>query len=112
MPSRYQTDRKIVNNTDYYEPLRKSRDAKRIVQYSTKRLRNPTVQDRRRITTDAVIWNETTRLSNLAHEYLGNFEYWWVIAWWNSYPTEAKIDLGTVLYVPLNLEAALDALGV
>tara|TARA_A100001515_G_scaffold39910_1_gene31362 strand:- start:359 stop:697 length:339 start_codon:yes stop_codon:yes gene_type:complete len=112
MPSRYQTDRKIVNNTDYYEPLRKSRDAKRIVQYSTKRLRNPTVQDRRRITTDKHIWSYGDRLYNLAHKYYGDSRYWWVIAWWNSYPTEAKIDLGTVLYVPLNLEAALDALGV
>lgn len=112
MPSRYQTDRKIVNNTDYYEPLRRSRDAKRIVQYATKRLRNPSLEDRKRITTDKHVWKYGDRLYNLAHKYYGDSRYWWVIAWWNSKPTEAAIALGTVLYIPFNLEDALDALGV
>ena len=52
------------------------------------------------------------RMDNLANKYYGDSRYWWVIAWWNSFPTEASITLGTPLSIPLNLEQALIVLEV
>ena len=112
MTSRYNKARKITNNTDYYAPLRESRGEKDIVHQATKPLRNPTVEDRRRVSTTRHIWKYGDRYYNLAQQYYGDPRYWWVIAWWNSYPTEASIENGKLIYIPLNLEQALRALGI
>ena len=58
------------------------------------------------------IWKYGDRLYKLANKYYGDSRYWWVIAWWNSFPTEASITLGTPLRIPLNLEQALIVLEV
>ena len=59
-----------------------------------------------------IVMVEKTRLDHLANKFYKNPRYWWVIAWWNSYPTEAEIPLGARLAIPLSLEDALSALGV
>tara|TARA_Y100001938_G_scaffold69128_1_gene95925 strand:+ start:395 stop:733 length:339 start_codon:yes stop_codon:yes gene_type:complete len=112
MPSRYNKSRKIFNNTEYYEPLRKSRDLKEVEQYATFPLANPTVSQRASTVTNTHIWKYGDRLYNLAHQYYGDTRYWWVIAWWNGYCMESQIKTGAVIYIPLNLEEALPALGV
>ena len=111
MPSRYNKARKIFNNTEYYEPLRKSRDLKEIEQYATFPLTNPTVSQRASTVTNAHIWKYGDRLYNLAHQYYGDTRYWWVIAWWNGLPTEADIYPGDVIQIPVDLETTLRILG-
>jgi nucleoid-associated protein YgaU len=112
MPSRYNKSSKITNDSDYYAPLRESRGDKKIVQYATQPLRNPTVEDRRRVSTTRHIWKYGDRYYNLAQKYYGDSRYWWVIAWWNSYPTEALIENGKMIYIPLNLEQTLRVFGI
>ena len=112
MPSRYKKFTTITNKTDYYAPLRESRGEKDIVHYATKRLRNPTIEDRRRVSITRHTWKFGDRYYNLAQQYYGDTRYWWVIAWWNSLPTESLIKTGTVIYIPLNLEDALRTLEV
>lgn len=112
MPSRYYKIRKIFNNTEYYEPLRKSRDLKEIEQYATFPLRNPTISQRGATLTNSHIWKYGDRLYNLAYQYYGDTRYWWVIAWWNGYCMEAQINTGATIYIPLNLEEVLPVLGV
>ena len=111
MPTRYKKFTKIKNNSDYYEPLRQSRGDKDIVQYATRKLRNPTVQDRSRISTTRHVWKYGDRYYNLSNKYYGDPRYWWVIASWNAYPTEASISNGDLIYIPLNLEETLRVLG-
>ena len=112
MPIRY-NKRSILNNT---RPIDRKRVTKRntnsLTYFSADSLKHPTQEDYNRIGSKPVIWNETTRLSNLAQQYLGNFEYWWVIAWYNGVAIEAQISTGKVLYIPLNLEDTLNILGV
>jgi|TARA_R110000824_G_scaffold136200_1_gene299757 nucleoid-associated protein YgaU len=112
MPSRYSKIRKIFNNTEYYEPLRKSRDLKEIEQYATFPLHNPTISQRAAVLSNSHIWKYGDRLYNLAHQYYGDTRYWWVIAWWNGYCMESQISTGAAIYIPLNLEEVLPALGV
>jgi hypothetical protein len=111
MASRYTRSRIIINNSEYYAPLRESRGDKDIVQYATLRLRNPTAAQRASTLTTTHVWKFGDRFYNLADQYYNDSRYWWVIAWWNSYPTEAAVRKGTVLYVPINLEDALNILG-
>ena len=48
----------------------------------------------------------------IANKYYGNPRFWWVIAWYNGYPTEADVKKGAYLEIPVNLEDALRILGL
>ena len=52
------------------------------------------------------------RLENLANQYYGDPELWWIIAWYNSYPTEANVPVGAALSIPLSLEQIIQVLGL
>ena len=112
MGTRYSKAKQIINDSAYYEPLRKDRERKAIKQYATLKLNNPTVPQRASLKSSPHIWKYGDRLSNLAFRYYGDAEYWWVIAWWNAYGIEADIPTGATLSIPLSLTAALDVLGV
>jgi hypothetical protein len=112
MPTRYNKVRKISNSTEYYAPLRKSRDLKQIEQYATFKVHNPSVEQRSNIISNTHIWKYGDRLYGLSYQYYGDSRYWWVIAWWNGYCVEAQIKTGATIYIPLNLEETLIALGV
>ena len=82
------------------------------MQYVTPILANPTVLQRASLVSNVHIWSYGDRLYKLAATYYGDTRYWWVIAWYNGFPTEADIETGTVLTIPLNLEDTLKVLGV
>ena len=105
------TSQTIINDTDFYRELRERRGVKQIEQFTTPRLRQPTVSDRIRLKTSTHIWKYGDRFYNLAHQYYGDTRYWWVIAWWNGIPTEAEANTGDVLEIPLDLSETLLVLG-
>ena len=109
--SRYNKTRILTNASEYYAPLRKSRDLKRVRQYATPQMRNPTVRQRGAIAKASHIWKYGDRLYQLAHKYYGDTRLWWVIAWYNGYGVEADILPGARLSIPLNVEKALKILG-
>jgi hypothetical protein len=102
----------IQNDIDFYKELRKNRNVKNLSHYATPIFRHPTVDERSRINAAGYVWAYGDRFYKLAHQYYGDVRYWWVIAWWNGYPTEANIQTGDFLDIPLDLNAALDVLGV
>ena len=59
-----------------------------------------------------IISREGDRLDLLANEFYEDPRYWWVIAWWNAAPTEADLVPGSPIAIPLNLQEALQILGV
>ena len=105
------TSQTIINDTDFYRELRERRGVKQIEQFTTPRLRQPSVSDRIRLKTSTHIWKYGDRFYNLAHQYYGDTRYWWVIAWWNGIPTEAEANTGDVLEIPLDLSETLLVLG-
>jgi len=109
--ARYTDEPIIVNSSEYYAPLRKSRGLKAIVQYATPVLYNPTVADRARTETTKHVWKYGDRLYKLAYQYYGDQRFWWVIAHYNGYPTEAHIETGATLWIPLSIEKTLSMLG-
>jgi len=62
MPSRYNKARILTNNSDYYEPIRKSRGSKSIVHQATRPMVNPTVAQRASIRTTYHTWKYGDRL--------------------------------------------------
>ena len=105
------TSTTITNDIDFYRELRERRGVKQIEQFTTPRLRQPTVSDRMRLKTSTHIWKYGDRFYNLAHQYYGDARYWWVIAWFNGIPTEAEANTGDVLEIPLDISEALLVLG-
>ena len=108
---RYKKTSIVSNDTDYYEFLRKKRNIKRVIQYETPALRNPTAIDRALLVTTVHIWKYGDRLYKLADQYYNDSRFWWVIAWYNGYGTEADIRNGNVIRIPLNLADVLTVLG-
>ena len=109
---RNQRQNPIVNDSEYYKELYERRGLKKITHYPTARLSHPTVSDRANINTVGHVWAYGDRFYKLAHQYYGDVNFWWIIAWWNGYPTEVSVQTGDFLYIPLDIGAALDALGV
>mgnify|MGYP003624265319 FL=1 len=105
------TSQTTINDSDFYKELRERRGVKQIEQFTTPRLRQPTVSDRMRLKTSTHIWKYGDRFYNLAHQYYGDARYWWVIAWFNGIPTEAEANTGDVLEIPLDISEALLVLG-
>jgi len=113
MASRYIRIFNVENDSEFYSFLRQKRgDLKNITHQETPILKNPTVAQRAMINTTGYIWKYGDRYYNLAHKYYGKPEYWWVIAWYNGYPTEADILPSDYIEIPLELEQALMILGV
>ena len=110
--ARYDEDDILINASEYYKPLRRSRKVKFISHYKTPMLYNPDVADRAFVATESHIWKYGDRYYKLAYDYYGNQNLWWIIAWYNGYPTEASIENGSVIEIPINLEQVTRVLGV
>lgn len=110
--TRNRKQRIIQNDSEHYKEFYERRGLKRISHYSTAQLRHPTVAERADINTTGHIWAYGDRFYKLADQYYGDTRYWWVIAWWNGYPTEVSVQTGDFLDIPLDIGAALNALGV
>jgi hypothetical protein len=105
---RYKFTPIINNNIEFYEFLRKNRQVKtNIVHYGTPVMHNPSAAERATIKTAQHMWTFGDRFYKLAAQYYGQPEYWWVIAWYNGYPTEVTVRKGHMLAIPLDLEEAL-----
>ena len=109
---RYKRTRKFRNNLEYYDFLTKKRDIRIANHYATPILKNPSVAERTRIITDKHIWSLGDRYYKLADKYYGDPTYWWVIAWYNSAPTEVDLEFGDLLEIPININTVLDVLGL
>jgi nucleoid-associated protein YgaU len=110
--SRNNKRRTLINDSEYYEPLRKSRNVKAIEQYATPIMLNPTILHRAVVKTTKHVWKYGDRFYNLADKYYGDARYWWVIAWWNGYGVEADVKNGSLIRIPIEITDALKVLGV
>ena len=110
MPSRYPRKNIVTNDNKYYSPLRRENSV--IRHYETPILKNPSVSDRASLKTSPHVWKYGDRFYKLADQYYGDSRYWWVIAWYNSVPTEAIVSNGDVIEIPINIQQTLRVLGV
>ena len=110
--ARYHKTEIFNNSSEYYKPLRQSRNLKNIQHYETPVIYNPGVVDRMVVAATDHIWKYGDRYYKLAHQYYGDARYWWVIAWYNGRPTESHMNFGEIIAIPLNIQDAMEALGL
>ena len=53
------------------------------------------------------IYKTGDRLSKIAHKHYGDSRYWWVLAWFNSKPTDFHCKIGDIIEVPKPLDEVL-----
>tara|TARA_Y100001973_G_C5207802_1_gene342915 strand:+ start:147 stop:485 length:339 start_codon:yes stop_codon:yes gene_type:complete len=112
MAIRYDARQKLINDSETYKNVLKKRGLKYIQHYATPKLRLPTFEEESALTVVERIWTVGDRFYKLASEYYGDPELWWVIAWYNLTPTEADVQLGQSVQIPLPLEQILEYYGV
>ena len=111
--SRYSKYRILNNSNEYYRKLRQERNnIKNIRQFETPILRHPKVSERASLKTTQHVWSTGDRYYKLANTYYDDPALWWIIAWYNSLPTEADILPGDLITIPLNVEAVLTLFGI
>ena len=109
---RNKRQRVITNGSRHYKKFLDKRGVKSIKHYATPIVRHPTISDRAGIDIVSHVWSYGDRFYKLAHQYYGDVDFWWVIAWWNGQPTEANINTVDLLDIPLDLAEALKVLGI
>lgn len=109
--SRYRGTKILRNSSAYYAPLRESRGKGPIHHYGTPVLQNPDAAMRSRLKSVSHIWSYGDRFYKLASKYYGDPAYWWVIAWYNSVPSEAHLHVSNLISIPVDIQEALRALG-
>ena len=111
MPDRYDKRLIFTNDNELYDSLFDARDVNYVRHYATPEMNYPDPEEIRNLTRVRHVWKTGDRYFKLSIQYYNSPRYWWVIAWWNSLPTEALLKNGDLIYIPLNLEETLRVLG-
>ena len=109
--SRYSNRTIILNDSEVYDELRDSRKVKVIEHYDSPVLKHPNVYDRTLVNLTPHIWTTGDRFYKIAAQYYGESALWWIIAWFNTAPTEAHLVPGEVIHIPTPLSRVYDMLG-
>jgi len=110
MTSRYVLQDEVLNSERMYKEHFRKRGVPYIRHYSTPELRHPTVEEVADMATLTHVWKQGDRYFKLAHYHYGDPKLWWVIAWLNQAPTEAHLEFGDEILIPLELEVFLETI--
>lgn len=111
--SRYSRTKKLNNDPregtaeQIYQEIIEKRNIKKVVQYASPSFPPLTVARRRSIQYDSYVWKRGDRFYKLAHNYYGESELWYLIAWFNQAPTENHINIGDTIMIPTSVERIL-----
>jgi nucleoid-associated protein YgaU len=105
--SRYNNRRKGTNDLEQYEKILDDRGVRRITQYTTPQLKFPDEETLLRIRTTDYTWRQGDKFWRLASMHYNDPKLWWVIAQFNTKPTEAHLSPGDVIKIPVDLAVIL-----
>ena len=100
--SRYDKRSKATNRSVQYKEVFDEKGVQKIEQFRTPRIRNMG-----QLSTIKHVWVNGDTFWKLAHDNYGDTKYWYVIAQYNSLPTEAHLKEGDTVEIPTNLTLAL-----
>ncbi len=109
---RYDRTRQILNRRRLYSEHFEERGVRHIQHYGSARMYHPTAEERSRLEVDRHVWKSGDRFYKLANRYYGNAKYWWILAWYNLAPTEAYINTGDIISIPISLSSIMQLLGM
>lgn len=96
-----------INRTEQYRELLKERNVQQIRQHFTTTLKHLTGKQIAQLQLMKHEWKVGDRYSKLAEQWYSDPTAWWVIAQFNQKPTDAHVQVGDVVYIPLPLEQVL-----
>tara|TARA_A100001515_G_scaffold48231_2_gene38161 strand:- start:831 stop:1163 length:333 start_codon:yes stop_codon:yes gene_type:complete len=109
---RYRRNKIIRNKNPIYEEVLEDKGKNFIRQYALPQYRPLTKEQIAALEKVPHVWSEGDRYYKLAQNYYGDPALWWVIAWFNRKPTEAHVNYGELVYIPIPIEKALSYYGV
>jgi len=107
MPSRYRNREVFDNTEDVYEEVREKRGVKKISHHASPNFKTLTQEQFSQLTTVLHTWTVGDRFYKLSYKHYGTTKYWWVIAKFNSKPTESHVKIGDKISIPLPLNRAV-----
>jgi nucleoid-associated protein YgaU len=105
--SRYSNRAVFANTREEYQTYFDDRGVRRIVQYTSPRLRYPTADEIADLDVVSHVYTSVDNLSNLAARYYDDPTLWWVIAWFNKKPGDFAMKPADIIYIPFPLEYIL-----
>lgn len=108
--SRYKQSRKATNKDDMYKDVFDKRGIKSITQFRAKRLRQVDQSVKQRIRFREYVWSYGDTFWLLAHKSYADSKLWWIIAGFNNKPTEAHIEIGETIKIPIEVSDVLRVL--
>ena len=108
--SRYKQSRKATNKDDMYKDIFDKKGVKSITQFRARRLRQVDESVKNRIRFKEYIWSYGDTFWLLAHRNYSDSRLWWIIAGFNNKPTEAHIEIGETIKIPIELSEVLRVL--
>jgi hypothetical protein len=112
MTERYVAQEVFLNTSKRYRQHFKKRGVAFIRHYGTVEMVYPTPDQLAHIAMLTHTWKIGDRFFKLAQENYQDPRYWWVIAWLNKTPTEAHLEHGDQIMVPLDLDVFLEIIGI
>ena len=112
MISRYDDRIAVINKHDRYKEFFQERGVNYIRHFNSPVLRHPTEKEIANLNVLGHVWVVGDSFYKLADTHYGDSRFWWVLAWFNQKPTEAHVDLGEIVYVPLPLDRVLSYMDV
>jgi hypothetical protein len=103
---------KFVNATIEYRNILKKKNRDFIVQFKTPILEHIEPEDYDLLEIDVYTWKLGDRLFKLAHQYYGRSDAWWIIAMFNSRPTDQHYRPGDEIYIPTNYVQVLQLIDI
>jgi len=112
MITRYSKRIKRINDHENYDEWFKERNVSSIYQYLTGKMSYPTEEQMKSINYVAYVWKAGDMFYKLSDIYYDDAKYWWIIAWFNQKPTEAHVQVGDTIFIPLDREQMMKLMGV
>ena len=110
--SRYRRTEVIKNSDEDYKRVFSSRFGPTgLVQNQTAFIKMPTDSQLMNVTYSTETWGLGQRLYKLSFKYYGDSQYWWLIALFNGIGTEAELNDGALVKIPLPLDIVLNLYG-
>ena len=112
MTSRYSNRNIFTNAQESYQEAFKKRDVKYVKQFDTPALSDLSIGQVASLQVITETWKIGDRYwKYAAHYYGGRADLWWVIAWYNSAPSEGLLSIGDLIYIPTPVEKVLEYYG-
>ena len=107
MGIRYDDRNREMLTDDLYKEVLEDRGISRAPHFTTAHFGALNAKIRRTFKSIEHIWGPGDHFYKLAQKHYGDPKMWWVIAWYNTTPTEAHVKLGDTIKIPKPLERVL-----